>query len=56
MNVTRYPYYSLVETAFFENLGQLHPRLKLGVLELARIVPHPQTVLDVRDAIHVKGV
>ncbi len=45
-----------IEAALFQDLRQLHPRIKLCVLKLACIVTHPQAVLNVRDAIHVKGV
>ncbi len=41
-----------VELAALEQLRKLHPWIQARVLDLARVRPHPLTVVDVGDAVH----
>ena len=45
-----------VEAAFLEKLGKLDPGLDPVELALARVLPHPEAVLDVGDAVHRERV
>ena len=45
-----------VETTPFQDLGQFHPRIERGVLELTSLGMTPLTVLNVRHAVHGEGI